>query len=114
MQFVRYLMLVALSTALSNAQYPIERPGDVALVERAMDATEKSEPLNCSVQTSTPVLNFAFRFEVRFVVDCPLAQFEGRETNIASYVRIKPRGGPRVILGERFKLPVIPPQRQDG
>lgn len=89
----------------------MQRPADIQLVEKAMDDKAPSEPLNCHVQTLSPVLNFAFRFEVRYIVDCPLAQFDGRPSQIVSYVRVKPRGGASVVLGERLTLPSIPPKR---
>jgi hypothetical protein len=76
-----------------------------------MDDRSPGQPLACHVQSLPPVLNFAFRFEVRYIVDCPLAQFEGRSSQVVSYVRVKPRGGASVILGERFQLPAIPPKR---
>jgi hypothetical protein len=112
---VRGLTLFALFVA-SNAlaQYPLSRPEDVAKVERVMDGREKADPLNCYVQTFTPALNFAFRFEVRFIVQCPLSQFQGREMDIASYIRVRPLSGNRIMLGERFHLPAIPPERRAG
>jgi hypothetical protein len=102
---------MVLFAVLAWAQYPIERPADAQLVARAMDDKSAGEALTCHLQTLSPVLNFAFRFEVRYIVDCPLAQFEGRATQIVSYVRVKPRGSAPVILGERFQLPAIPPKR---
>jgi len=96
---------------LARAQYPVERPADAQLVQQAMDDRSPGQSLNCHVQTFPAALNFAFRFEVRFIVDCPLAQFEGRPAPIVSYIRVKPNGGVPVILGERFQLPTIPPRR---
>lgn len=80
-------------------------------MERALEDPSPGQALTCRVQELPPVLNFAFRFEVRFIVDCPLSQFEGRASQIVSYVRVKPRGSAPVILGERFQLPAIPPRR---
>jgi hypothetical protein len=108
---VRISTLIVLIGALARAQYPIERPADAQMVEKAMDDRSPGKALSCHVQTFPAVLNFAFRFEVRYIVDCPLAQFEGRPSPIVSYVRVKPRGGPPVVLGERFQLPAIPPKR---
>jgi len=76
-----------------------------------MDDRSSGKQLTCQVQHFSPVLNFAFRFEARFIVDCPLAQFEGRGSQVVSYIRIKPRGSAPVILGEHFQLPAIPPAR---
>ncbi|MFL6452078.1 MAG: hypothetical protein ACJ746_31090 [Bryobacteraceae bacterium] len=111
MRSVRISTLILLFAALGWAQYPIDRQNDAQLVERAMDDGSPGQQLSCHVQPFTPVLNFAFRFEVRFIVDCPLAQFEGRASQIASYVRVKPRGSAPVILGERLQLPAILPKR---
>lgn len=107
----RNSILVLLFTAFASGQYPLQRPGDMQLVEKAMDDPAASKPLNCHVQTFAPALNFAFRFEAHYIIDCPLAQFEGRASQIVSYLRVKPRGGAPVILGERFTLPAIPPKR---
>ncbi len=101
-------MLIA---TVAGAQYPIERAADAQLVQQAMDDRSPGDSLNCHVQTFPAVLNFAFRFEVRYIVDCPLAQFEGRASQVVSYVRVRPAGGASVILGEHFMLPTIPPKR---
>ncbi len=78
-----------------------------------MDDRSPGHQLTCQVQHSSPVLNFAFRFEARFIVDCPLAQFEGRPSQVVSYIRVKPRGSAPIVLGERFQLPAIPPKRSN-
>ncbi len=111
MHSIRNSTLILLFAATAWAQYPIERPADAQLVEKAMDDPPSGKQLSCHVQTFPAALNFAFRFEIRYIVDCPLAQFEGRPSPIVSYVRVKPRGSAPVILGERFQLPTIPPKR---
>jgi hypothetical protein len=108
---VRNSTLILLLAGIAWAQYPIDRPADAQLVQRAMDDPSPGKELSCHVQTFPAALNFAFRFEIRYIVDCPLAQFEGRASQIVSYVRVKPRGSAPVILGERFQLPTIPPKR---
>jgi hypothetical protein len=76
-----------------------------------MDDRSPGDRLSCEVRHFNPALNFAFRFEARFIVDCPLAQFEGRASQVVSYIRVKPRGSAPIVLGERFQLPEIPPKR---
>jgi hypothetical protein len=111
---VRNSTLVLLFAVLARAQYPIDRPPDAKLIEQAMDDRSPGKELTCQVRTFPAVLNFAFRFELRYIVDCPLAQFEGRPSQIVSYIRIKPRGGAPVLLGERFQLPEMPRNRREA
>ena len=114
MHSVRNSTLIVLFALAARAQYPIERPADAKLVEQAMDDQSSGDQLACHVQNFRPTLNFAFRFEVRYIVECPLAQFDGRASQIVSYIRIKPRGGASVVLGERFQLPAIPTNRREA
>src|SRR3954470_9208509 len=53
-------------------------------------------------------LDFAFRFDVGYVVRCPLKEFGGRESTLLSFVRITPEGGTPVVLGESYNVAAIP------
>lgn len=114
MHSVRNSTLIVLFAALARAQAPIEKPADAKLVEEAMDDKSPGKQLTCQVRNLPAVLNFAFRFELRYIVDCPLAQFEGRPSQVVSYIRVKPKGRSPIILGDRFQLPEIPANRREA
>jgi hypothetical protein len=65
----------------------------------------KSEKLDCRIRPQHPFLDFAFRFEAGFMVECPAKIFGGEESRIASFVRITPAGSQPVVLGEGFTIP---------
>ena len=66
-----------------------------------------SGKLDCHTRNYPPFLDFALRFEAGFVINCDLAQFEGRPAALAFYIRLIPKQGHRAILGESLKLPAI-------
>ena len=114
MHSVRNSTLIALFAVLARAQAPIEKPADAKVVEQAIDDPSPGKQLTCQVRNLPAVLNFAFRFELRYIVDCSLAQFEGRPSQIVSYIRVKPRGRSAIILGDRFRLPEMPTNRREA
>ena len=57
-----------------------------------------------------PFLDFAFRFEVGYIVNCPINQFGGKPGSIASYLRILPAGGAPVILADSYEFPKSRPK----
>ncbi|MBV9226278.1 MAG: hypothetical protein JOY85_19770 [Acidobacteriaceae bacterium] len=89
------------------AQWTLHNPRDISSVDRILDGEEGSK-LNCKAWTYHPFLDFTFRFEAGYVVRCSLAQFEGKETTLTTYTRVRPVGGTAVILGDRFQVPAIP------
>jgi len=65
----------------------------------------KGEKLDCHIRPQHPFLDFAFRFEAGFMVECPVRIFGGEETRIASFIRVTPAGSQPVLLGEGFLIP---------
>ncbi len=104
--------LLVAAALVAQAQTPIREPERLKLLDRVMAGKVDAQPLKCHVQTFRPFLDFAFRFEAGYVIRCPLAQFEGKETGIAAYLRIQPKnlGGEvkPIYLGETFRMPAIP------
>src|SRR3982750_1836964 len=94
------------------AQIALQNPQDISLVDRLISGEDEGQKLNCHVQTYRPFLDFSFRFEAGYVVRCPLGQFEGKETTIASYTRVSPIRGAPLTLGGRFQIPAIPQARR--
>jgi len=106
-----YIFSAALCLTLrpsAGAQSLVTAP-DVQLVNRFLDeAAENSDRLKCHIQPMEPFLDFAFRFEVGYIVRCPLREFAGRESTVVSFVRITPDAGSSVVLGEAYNIAGVP------
>ncbi len=74
----------------------------------------KENPLACEVTPLRPALNFSFRYQAGYVFRFPASQFEGKGHRLATLVRITPDipGAAPSYLGARFRLPEIPPTKQ--
>ncbi len=94
---------------LARAQSPLSS-GETRSADRALDNESKRTGLSCYVDPMKPFLDFAFRFEVGYVVHCPLREFEGKAGTLVSYLRVRPAGDIPVILGEGYRLPPMPPE----
>jgi hypothetical protein len=85
-------------------------PKDAQRIDQAINQGLKGDPLACRVQPFEPFLDFAFRFEVGYIVHCPLKQFAGEETELNAIVRVRPAGGAAVVLGDFYRIPAITPE----
>jgi hypothetical protein len=90
--------------ASACAQLPLN-PEAARKFQHILDEGVKGEKLDCRIRPQHPFLDFAFRFEAGFMVECPVRIFDGEETRIASFVRITPAGSQPVVLGEAFLIP---------
>lgn len=97
------LLFVMLAISAS-AQVPIDDAG-LGLVNRLMDAGASS--LKCNLDKRTPVMDFAFRFDARYLLACPIIQFEPGSM-FSVYLRITPEAGRPVILGESYQVHSVP------
>ena len=98
------LCLPALSVS-GNAQSLVSA-SDTRLVNKYLDQqTLTGDPLHCEIKPMAPLLDFAFRFDIGYIVRCPLKEFEGKESTVLTFVRVVPEGGERTVLGEAYKLP---------
>jgi hypothetical protein len=68
----------------------------------------ESGPLDCNIEPFKPFLDFAFFYEVGFIVRCGVKQFEGKEATIRTLLRITPKGGTATMLGQSFNLEGMP------
>ncbi|MDE3179919.1 MAG: hypothetical protein KGM47_09715, partial [Acidobacteriota bacterium] len=66
-------------------------------------------PLHCKLKIVKPFLDFSFRFESGYVVDCPMRQFGGKRTTLDTFVRVSPEGAPPRLLGISHDVPGEPP-----
>jgi hypothetical protein len=100
-----FLLLFLPSSLPAHAQSLVSG-SDAQLVNKFLDQeTLNADPLNCEIKPTAPLLDFAFRFDVGYVVRCPVKEFDGNESTVLALVRISPESGQRVVLGEAYKLP---------
>ncbi|MGD1157759.1 MAG: hypothetical protein ABSA41_18320 [Terriglobia bacterium] len=108
------LLLVSLSVWVVAPQVRGQVPlnaADSAKVEHFLDSGQSHPPLNCSIEPRKPFLDFAFRFDVGYILRCPLRAFGGRESTVLDFVRVTPQVGKPLILGESHRVPGIPPEQ---
>jgi hypothetical protein len=66
------------------------------------------EQLDCTVQVPPVSLDFELRYEVRFILRCPLQPFAGEATQLHAILRITPETGSPVFFGDRVQIPAMP------
>ena len=106
------LLFAALVFAIAaRAQEPV--PADEqATVNHLFEAEAQSDDsLKCDLRHLAPALDFAFRFDVRFVVACSLAQFQS-DPGVTLYVRISAAKGKPLLLRRLYQLRPIPAEIQ--
>ena len=110
---VRYALLLAALTLATGARAQDLVPrAEMATVNRLFEANPRADgSLKCDLHHLPPELDFAFRFDVRFLVNCGLAQFQPG-TGVALYVRITPQEGKPLILRELHHLRPADPEIQ--
>jgi hypothetical protein len=90
--------------ASAGAQLPLS-PEAARQFQHVLDEGVKGEKLDCRIRPQHPFLDFGFRFEAGFMVECPVKIFGGEESRVASFVRVTPVGRQPVVLGEGFTVP---------
>jgi hypothetical protein len=108
MRMVAHVVLTigALASSLGMGQ-TIMVPNDRAKFDTAFDQL-KSDPLKCNTSSVEPSLDFGFRFELRYRVDCEVKQFGGVAGELKVFLRVRPEVGAEVVLGDRFAIPAAP------
>lgn len=111
--FPRRITLLGLvvSLALScSARAQIEvTASDAQLVNKVLDGHSiEGEPLRCEIKPQQPILDFAFRYDVGYVVRCPVKEFEGKASTVLTFVRVTPEGGGSKLFGEAYGLREMP------
>ena len=86
------------------AQLPLS-PEAAQQFQHVLAAGVKGDKLDCHIRPQRPFLDFAFRFEAGFMVECPAKIFGGEESRVAAFVRITPANGQPAVLGEGFTIP---------
>lgn len=77
-------------------------------LEVTLQESIAKQTLPCDAEASRPFLDFAFRFEIGYVVHCPLKEFGGVETSIAAHMRVQAGDAPPVWFSEWYHVPGMP------
>jgi hypothetical protein len=93
--------------SLAKAQFLLS-PEEEQKANYAFDHGVATGRLACTVEPRNPFLDFAFRFDVGYILRCPLREFAGQESITYTLVRVTPEGGAPVVFGDAYKLPKIP------
>ena len=102
------LLICLLAAAMVKGQELISA-GDSERIQRLFDSDHSPNLLHCAIQPQKPALDFAFRFDVGYIISCSLSRFGGRASEIFVYARVTPQGGKLVLLGEDYRLPQANP-----
>jgi hypothetical protein len=86
-----------------TAQEPLDAEESKS-IPAILDNDRLPDLLHCSIQPRKPVLDFAFRFDVGFIVTCSLARFAGRASKVFIYTRVTPEGAEPILLGETYRV----------
>ncbi len=97
--------------APAAAQLPLS-PSAEESFSRLFEKSSNSGRLTCQVQLFKPFFDFSFRYEFGYVIECPLNQFGGKQTTIATLLRITPKGADPTLLGQSFTIPAMPRARE--
>lgn len=100
-------LVLALIAVSASGQFRVA-PEQSARLDLALTESLSKQTLPCDAESTHPFLDFAFRFEIGYVVHCPLKEFGGMETTIAAYTRVQPAGGPASWFSEWYRVPGIP------
>jgi hypothetical protein len=83
--------------------------GQSRRMEVVLGEALQKQTLPCDAEQTKPFLDFAFRFEVGYVVRCPLKEFGGIETSLAAYTRVQnARNTNPLWFSEWYRVPGIP------
>jgi hypothetical protein len=85
-------------------------PEQTAEMNKVLDSASTGEALKCEIHSERPALDFQLRFTDGFSVSCPLRLFGGEKSSVNTFVRVTPKGGTPVLMGETTHLPAISPK----
>jgi hypothetical protein len=106
------LFLLLLIGGSAAAQLPLD-PGTERTFSRLLENDTKGERLDCRVDTFTPFLDFSFRYEIGYVVRCPVREFGGKQTALGAILRVREGKGPVTTLGQSYSVPALPAELKD-
>jgi hypothetical protein len=86
------LSICALAVPQVKGQEPLTA-ADSARIGHLLDSDRSPDLLHCRIRPQKPTFDFAFRFDVGYIVSCPLARFAGRASTLFIFARVTPDGG---------------------
>lgn len=101
---ISLLTVCALAAGSLTAQGLIDER-NIREANKAFDNPERGPRLNCTIEPQSPFLDFAFRFELGYVITCPLKDFDGKPSRIASLLRVTPEGGQPALFAQNYHIP---------
>ena len=110
---LRCLLLLALAAGHLAGQLPLSPRQERAFSAELDQSEAAGEPLHCRVETFKPFLDFSFRYEAGYLVECPIAQFDGNKAEISTFLQVRSSGGTVTRLGQGFAVPAMPPAMRD-
>ena len=91
-----------------KAQAPLS-PKAEQLALAMFDGKIAGDKLDCDAKPGRVFFDFAFRFELSYVVTCPYSQFKGELDHFAAVTRVRSLNeGKFVILGDSYQVPALP------
>jgi hypothetical protein len=106
------LFLLLLIGGSAGAQLPLE-PGSEKAFSRVLEEGAKGDRLGCRIETFKPFLDFSFRYEIGYLVRCPLKEFHGKQTTLGTLVRVRGKTGLATTLGQSYSVPAVPAEMKD-
>ena len=99
--------------ATASAQSLVE-PERIAAVQQAFDSAATARQMRCRIDAVRPALDYAMRFRTGYVINLPMAQFQGTGHSLETYLRITPEGLKPTYLESTGNLPEVPATKLDG
>ncbi len=99
-------------SGMAGAQVLVD-PANTAKVDQAFAAHNGRERLNCTISSFAPFLDFAFRFESGYTIDCPVRIFKGKPATMMALIRVTPEGQMPVLFKEQFRIPGMSDKMRD-
>ena len=101
------VLVFALVAVTASGQFRIA-PEQSARLDVALEEALTKQTLPCDAEGTRPFLDFAFRFEIGYLVHCPLKEFGGLETPLAAYMRVQTGAGVTAWFSESYRVPGVP------
>ena len=104
----RCLLLLVLAAGDAAGQLPLTPGQERAFSYELAQSEARGQHLKCQVEAFKPFLDFSFRYEVGYLVECPIAQFEGNKTRLSTLLQVRSDDGTITRLGQEFAVPAMP------
>jgi hypothetical protein len=101
------VLVFALAAVAAWGQFRIP-PEQAKRLDLALGEALSKRTLPCDAEATRPFLDFAFRFEIGYLVHCPLKDFGGMETPIATYMRVQTASGEPAWFSQWYRIPGLP------